>query len=157
MPFKISEITTELLEVTGNDLIEVSELTSTAPDVYETRYWKPGTAANQNRDSFDRISFAAEYDNGTVTTGTVIDWNNANNQKITLGASVTLSFSNMGIGHKQLKVIQDATGGWVPTLPTGKWPGGVVGTFTASADAEDILSIYFDGSSYYYQLSKGWA
>lgn len=30
------------------------------------------------------------------------------------------------------------------------------GTFSTAADAVDLLSIYYDGSSYYYQLSKGW-
>lgn len=103
------------------------------------------------------VDFVSEYDNGTVTTATTIDWANGNNQVITLGASVTLTFSNMGVGHKQLRVLQDATGGRVPTLPTGKWPGGTVGTFSTAANAIDILSVYCDGVSYYFQLVKGWA
>lgn len=103
------------------------------------------------------VDFVSEYDNGTVTAAATIDWVNGGNQVITLGASITLTFSNMGVGHKQLKVIQDATGGRIPTLPAGKWPGGTAGSFSTAAGAEDILSIYYDGASYYFQLVKGWS
>ncbi len=103
------------------------------------------------------VGFASEYDNGTKSANADIDWSNGNNQKVVLGADITLTFSNMGVGHKQLKVVQDGTGSRTPTLPSGKWPGGTASTFSTGADAVDILSVYYDGSSYYYQLSKGWA
>ena len=103
------------------------------------------------------IDFNSEYNIGTVSSNTTINWNNGNNQVITLSADITLSFSNMGVGHKQLRVVQDSTGGRTPTLPSGKWPGGISGSFSTSANAEDILSIYNNGSSYYYQLTKGWS
>jgi len=38
---------------------------------------------------------------------------------------------------------------------SGLWPGGSAGSFSTSAGAIDILNIYYDGSSYYYQLSTG--
>jgi hypothetical protein len=125
-----------------------------------------GTLATQNAGSVaitggdidaDTVDFTSEYDNGVVSANATIDWANGNNQKITLGASITLTFSNMGVGHKQLKVIQDATGGRIPTLPAGKWPGGIAGAFSTAAGAEDILSVYYDGASYYFQLVKGWS
>lgn len=154
MTKKISELT-ELSEITGNDYAEVSE--DDGEGGYVSRKWKPGTMSNESKDGVDRVSFAGEHDNGTASSNTDIDWSNGNNQKITLGASITLTFSNMGVGHKQLKVIQDSTGSRTLTLPSGLWPGGTSGTFSTAADAVDILSIYYDGSSYYYQLSKGWA
>jgi len=125
-----------------------------------------GTLANQDKNNVaitggdidaDTVDFTSEYDNGVVSANATIDWANGNDQKITLGASITLTFSNMGVGHKQLKVIQDATGGRIPTLPAGKWPGGTAGSFSTAAGAEDILSVYYDGASYYFQLVKGWA
>lgn len=115
------------------------------------------TASLPDHISGKTIDFDSEYDNGTISANTTIDWNNGNNQVVTLGASVTLTWSNMGVGHKQLRVLQDATGSRVPTLPSGKWAGGSAGTFSTAGDAEDILSIYYNGTSYYYQLTKGWA
>jgi len=112
------------------------------------------TTANVEHKSVD---FNSEYDNGTVSTNTDIDWTNGQNQKVTLGADVTFTFSNMGVGHKQIKIVQDATGSRTPTLPSGLWPGGSAGSFSTSANAVDILNIYYDGSSYYYQLTTGWA
>jgi len=108
-------------------------------------------------DTFVRVNLKSEYNNGTVSSNTTINWNNGNNQRITLGGNITLTFSNMGVGHKQLKVIQDGTGGRTPTLPSGKWPGGTESDFSTGASVEDILSIYYDGINYYYQLTKGWA
>lgn len=154
MTKKISELT-ELSQITGSDYVEVSE--DDGAGGYVSKKWTPGTMSNESKDDVDRVSFAGEHDNGTVDSNTTIDWNNGNNQKITLGADITLTFSNMGVGHKQLKVTQDGTGNRTPTLPSGKWPGGSAGTFSTTASAEDILSIYYDGSSYYYQLSTGWA
>lgn len=106
--------------------------------------------------NFRTINFTSEYDNGTTSSNTTIDWKNGNNQVITLSGDVTLSFSNMGVGHKQLRIVQDSTGGRSVTLPTGKWPGGTAQSLSTSANAEDILSIFYNGQ-HYYQLSKGWA
>ncbi len=103
------------------------------------------------------IDFASEHDVGTITANTIIDWNNGNDQVVTLGADVTLSFTNLGVGHKQLRIVQDSTGGRTPTLPAGKWPGGSAGSFSTAAGAEDILSIFNNGSNLYFMLSTGWA
>lgn len=102
------------------------------------------------------IGFKEEMDNGAVDEDTEINWNLGNNQAITLEGSVALSFTNMKPGHKQLRVIQDSEGGRVPELPSGKWPGGEAGEFSTAVDAEDILSIFNNGSDYYFMLSKDW-
>ena len=113
--------------------------------------------ADGSRDMNNYFNFSSEYDNGTQGSNYDVDWTNGNNQKITLSSSITLTFSNMGVGHKQLKVVQDATGSRIPTLPSGLWPDGTAGTFSTGANAVDILSIYYDGSTYYYQLSPDWS
>ena len=104
-----------------------------------------------------KIGFSSEYSNGSVSTNTEIDWANGNYQSATLGDSVTLTFANPVVGKLQLRVIQDGTGSRIPTLPSGKWEGGVAGTFSTSAGAIDILEIYFDGTNYYFTLTNGWA
>lgn len=116
-----------------------------------------GSSAPHDALTADTVDLSSEYDNGSVSSDTTIDWSQGNVQVITLAADITLSFSNMGVGHKQLRVVQDSTGGRTPTLPSGKWPGGSAGSFSTGAGAVDILSIFYDGSSYYYMLSKGWA
>lgn len=100
-----------------------------------------------------KVDFNSEYDNGSVSSNTTINWLNGQNQKITLTADIILSFSNMGVGHKQLKVVQDSTGSRIPTLPTGLWPQGEIIPFSTEVNAIDILSIYYDGNNYFYQLS----
>lgn len=102
------------------------------------------------------INLESEYNNGTISTNTTINWNNGINQVVILGANITLSFSNIGIGHKQLRIVQDNTGNRIPTLPNGLWPGGATRSFSTAANTEDILSIFYNGTNYYYQLSKGW-
>jgi hypothetical protein len=107
--------------------------------------------------NMDRVGFIGEWNVGTASSNVTVDWSNSNNQVVTLSGNAIISFTNMTVGHKQLKIIQDNTGGRTPTLPSGKWPGGVAGSFSIDANAEDILSIYYDGSNYYYMLTKGWA
>lgn len=110
-----------------------------------------------NKHVLNSVDFESEYDNGSVSSNTDIDWSNGTKQKITLEDDITISFSNMGVGHKQLKVVQDSSGGHSPTLPSGKWPGGSSGSFSSSGAAIDILNIYYDGSDYFYQLTKAWS
>jgi hypothetical protein len=95
--------------------------------------------------------YDAEYDNGTLGSGTVdIDWNNGNNQKATLDENVTLTFTNPpDICHLTLRLIQDAGAGNTVTFPSINWAGGTAPTVTATANAVDVISLYYYGSSNY--------
>ena len=56
----------------------------------------------------------------------------------------------MGPGSFTLKVTEDGTGGWALVYPgTVRAPGGVVPAITTTANAVNILAIYWDGSVYY--------
>jgi hypothetical protein len=98
------------------------------------------------------ISFYQEVDNGNSSTAKTIDLSAGMKQKITLTGNCTVTWSNPDIGHYLLKVIQDATGSRTLTLPSGKWSGGSAYTPTSDASAVDILSIYYDGSAYWYSV-----
>ena len=98
------------------------------------------------------VSFTDEHDNGNSGTTKTIDLSEGQRQKITLTGNCTVTFSNPDVGIYTLKVIQDATGSRTLTLPSGKWVGGSAYTPTSDASAEDILSIYYDGSAYYYSV-----
>lgn len=95
--------------------------------------------------------FDTEFDNGNSSTADTIDWRVGNKQKSTLTGNCTFTFTAPdGPCNVVLKLIQDATGGRTVTWPaTVKWAGGSAPTLTATANKIDIISFYFDGTSYY--------
>ena len=98
------------------------------------------------------------YDSEYSTTST-IDWNNGNKQSITLTTDTTLTFTNpSGPCNLILKVIQDSTGGWDLTFPAEvKWEGGTAPDLTGDAgNVVRIVSLYFDGTNYYAQISDAY-
>lgn len=97
------------------------------------------------------IGDATEFDNGNSSTADTIDWGNGNFHKSTLTANCTYTFTAPPLkGRMQLKVVQDATGSRTVTWPaTVKWPGGTAPTLSTAASAIDIITFYWDGTSYY--------
>lgn len=99
--------------------------------------------------------FDDEYDNGNSGTTKTINWNNGNKQKVTLapaaGNEVTLAFTAPpGTGNVTLKLVQDASGSRTVTWPaTVKWPAGTAPTLTAAAGSIDIITLYYDETSYH--------
>lgn len=87
--------------------------------------------------------------NTSSSGSATIDWTKSNHQVITLTENTTLTFiSPSKPCNLTLRVKQDTTGGWTVTLPTVKTSGGYNLSFTTTAEAEDLLMLYFDGSSY---------
>jgi len=101
--------------------------------------------------------FNSEYNNGSPSSPVTINWANGNKQAVTLTATgMAINFTNppSGVGAVQLKVIQDGTGArtistWTPSSGNIFWAGGSPPTLTTTATYLDIVSCYFDGSSYY--------
>jgi hypothetical protein len=101
------------------------------------------------------------HDLGTTSTPT-INVANGNCQKITLNGNWTFSgFASPSAGHNvTLLITQDATGSRTITTSsiTAKWAGGAYAdgkTLTTTANALDVLYIFFDGSQYLFTLVKG--
>jgi hypothetical protein len=94
-----------------------------------------------------------------VTYGATItpDVANGNIQTVTLTDNVTFSaFSNPVAGQSlTLFVIQDATGSRTLTS-TMKFAGGSK-TLSTTANSIDIITAYYDGTTYYATLSKAFA
>lgn len=105
------------------------------------------------------IGFDAEYNNGNSGTSKAINWRNGNKQKITMTGNCTLTFAapTIGVGHFQLKVIQDGTGSRTITWPTIKWAYGVAPTLSTAASSIDIITLYYDGSAWYGSYATGFA
>lgn len=90
-----------------------------------------------------------------LTDGATITWNAANgfNARVTLGGSGrTLTITNPVAGATYTIVItQDATGSrTITTWPTGiRWPNGTAPTLTATANAVNIVSFYYNGTNFF--------
>jgi len=105
--------------------------------------------------TFTKAGFLGEYDNENSGAAKTIDWNNGQNQKITLTADCTLSFTalsdiNASTFRVQLKVIQDGTGGWNLYFPSGTvFCNGAFDSSTGTANQTCLVGIYYDGTKYY--------
>lgn len=90
----------------------------------------------------------------TFATDTTIDWNNGNNQIITLTGNVRLHSTNERSGaHYTLILIQDVSGGhsadWTAFPDSFSSSPAVSSTLGAAADGRDIFLFVSDGSTLY--------
>lgn len=99
----------------------------------------------------------AEYDNGNSGTTKTIDWKLGNHQKVTMTDNCIFTFTAPTKPCMlSLRIIQGSTGSRTITLPTIKWSGGIP-TWTTTANAIDILSLYYDSVNYYGQAGLAFA
>jgi hypothetical protein len=102
------------------------------------------------------------YDNGTITSGTLTPTltNRSNTQKVTIaGGSFTLnSWNSPVVGDSLTLIITNSATIAAITQGTGnwKWAGGTR-ALTGTAGSVDILSVYYDGSTYFASINKGFA
>jgi hypothetical protein len=100
----------------------------------------------------------ATYDNGNTGAATITpNATNGSVQKYTLTGNITLNaFASPVAGQSMtLFLIQDGTGSRTLTS-TMKWSGASK-TLSTAANSIDIATIYYDGTSYYASLAKGFA
>jgi hypothetical protein len=97
------------------------------------------------------------YTSGS-TTGTITpDVANGTVQKITLTGSITFSaFANPVAGQSMTLIITQSASGGLTLTSTMKFAGGSK-TLSTAANAIDILTVFYDGSTYYASLGKGFA
>jgi len=87
-----------------------------------------------------------------LTDGATIalNWNSANVQSVTLAGNRTFTFANpLSGGRYMIYLTQDATGSRTITWPTIKWANGTTPVLTTTASKTDIITITYDGTSYY--------
>ena len=96
--------------------------------------------------------YDAEPANTSSSNACTIDWTLGNKQKYTNSENSTLSFTApSGPCNLILKIVHanNATI-FTPTWPaTVRTPGGVAPTLTQTANAVDIIAIYYDGTNYF--------
>lgn len=97
-------------------------------------------------------TFNGEYDNGNSGTSKTIDWNNGQKQKITTTGSCVLTFTApAGPCNLLLRIVHEASAtAYTYTWPASvKFPGNTDPATTNTSGAVDIVSLYFDGTSYF--------
>lgn len=99
-----------------------------------------------------KIVSTTEYDNGNSGTSITINFNNGNQQKLTLTGNCTISFTapSTGVTSIRLTIVQGAGGPYTITWPTMKWAGAVKPP-TSTAAAIDIAALEYStlDSAYY--------
>ena len=98
-----------------------------------------------------KTAYFTETDNGNSGTADTIDWTLSNKQKSTLTGNCTFTFTAPpGPCSLILKLVQDATGSRTVTWPAAvHWSGGTAPTLTTTASRVDIISFYYDGTTYF--------
>lgn len=102
------------------------------------------------------VDFFVEQDNGNSGASASINWTLRQKQKLTLTDNATLTFTDPdGPCNLVLKLVQDATGGWTPTFPSNvKFDNTTVLDFSSDpGNSVRIVSLYFDGTDYYAQIT----
>jgi hypothetical protein len=96
------------------------------------------------------------YDLGT-TGGTITpNVTNGNVQKITLNSALTMNAFASPVAGQSLTLIIYGGTAYTSITSTMKFAGGVK-TLTGTASCIDILSVYYDGTTYFASLNKGFA
>ncbi len=93
--------------------------------------------------------------NNSSGTNVTINWNNSNEQVITLGHNVTFAFTapTTGVSTLSLILIQDGTGSRTATWPASvKWPGGTPPVLSTTAGRKDVVTCVYESPSYLCQI-----
>jgi hypothetical protein len=105
---------------------------------------------------------AINYNEGTIydlgTTGGTIAPNvtNGNVQKITLNSALTINAFTTPVAGQSLTLIIYGGTSYTSITSTMKFAGGIK-TLTGTSGCIDILSVYYDGTTYFASLGKGFA
>lgn len=140
---------------TPNTIIQSSKINENFTGLADGSFMDDPTIDNPTLTDF---AASGLYDNGNSGASKTITWSNGDRQKVTVTANTVFSYSGAVAGQAlTLIIIEDGTGGYTITLPTTKWPNGVVIPFTTTANAINVITILFDGTNYLTQLAPGFA
>lgn len=100
---------------------------------------------------FSGQAFSQVENLGTVTGSVTFNWNTSNIKRLVLAnTGIPISFSNPAPGATYtIILVQDGNGSRTVTWPTIKWAGGSTPTLSTAANKTDIVTLVYDGSSYY--------
>lgn len=102
-----------------------------------------GTA--RTKQMVDTVNAIGNVGGGTTT----IDWSLGSIATLTLTGSPTLAASNAVAGQTLTIIISTGSGSYTVSWSSVSWPSGTAPTITTTASKKDIVSLYYDGSTYY--------
>lgn len=118
-------------------------INGTTFDLSQNRSWTITTPAQTSQTLAD-----AATTTWNIATGSIANW--------TLAGNRTLSVTNPTINsYGQIMIVQDGTGNRLVTWPASfKWEGGTAPTLSATAGAVDIVTCFYNGTSYFCNYGK---
>jgi len=119
----------------------------------------PISMGNQNIIGTKVLTAYAEVDHGSSGAAKSVSFSGGQFGKITLNSDTVLTITNPpGVGHYQLRVIQDATGGRTASfvgLSQTKWLGAASQpALNSAASGASLLTLYWDGAEWTQTLEK---
>jgi hypothetical protein len=87
---------------------------------------------------------------GNITGTTSLNWDNGNNQSVTLTGSVILGFSNPIAGANYgISITQGGVGGYTITWSGVLWANATPPVLSAAVASVDFVNLVYDGTNYY--------
>jgi hypothetical protein len=138
----------------GGNLDDLTDVTITSVANNQFLRYADGVWGNTN--TIKAYNEGAIY--GLGTTGGTIAPNvtNGNVQSITLNSALTINAFTSPVAGQSLTLIINGGTAYTAITSTMKFAGGIK-TLTGTASCIDILSVYYDGTTYYASLNKGFA
>jgi len=159
----VTSVAALTLGTTGNDIASSVATASTTPiitlnipdaSVSARGVVTTGTQTIAGAKTFSGAITAKNYittvpANITAATTTALDFSTGNILKVSLGANITtLNVTNATAGTYLLEIIQGGT--YTVAFPAAwKWSGGTAPTITATSGKTDIITIVYDGTTYF--------
>ena len=162
----ITQYTDTLARASVSGSTGISYNSSTGAITLASGVATPGTYAGQvTVDTYGRITSASNNITGHTepiynigTTGGTIAPNAANGavQQITLNSALTINGFTSPVAGQAITLIIYGGTAYTGITSSMKFAGGVK-TLTATTSCIDILTIYYDGTTYFASLGKGYA
>jgi hypothetical protein len=109
--------------------------------------------ANTQLNRFQETVYAIGSTSGTITP----DFVNGSIQTMTLTGSITMNTLANAIAGRSMTLIVTQGGSGSYTLTSSMLFAGAAKTLSTAVGAKDIISVFYDGSTYYASLTKGYA
>jgi hypothetical protein len=95
---------------------------------------------------------------GNITGNVTLNWDNGNNQSVTLTGAVNLGFSNPISGANYgIAITQGGVGGYTITWTGVLWANATPPVLSAAVGAVDFVNLVYDGTNYYGSYGNNFA
>jgi hypothetical protein len=159
-------LTSDIPTVPDTQIVGGDNITITQPDsasgwtvAFSNPLNQPVVAGDQTFSQINLKDYSETIYTGGSTTGTITpDVANGNVQSITLTGSITFNaFNSPAAGQSMTLIIkQPSSGGPYTLTSTMKFAGGTK-TLSTTADAYDIMTVFYDGTNYFASLSTNFS